>query len=212
MPFFDQPRPFLSACLNPDTPLTIISLCGLEVGRSNPIEGALVSLIAYTLRLNPERDETRQLREGQPRNDQSFWRDEVFMISPHHSQLDTLRRLFAALYPSPVPPFAQTVDKAQGQEADTLLITYGVSDLDYAQNESSFIYNINRLNVSITRARAKAIVCLPEPLLRGSAQLINDPRSLDGLGYMQYLAKRARAGTSNTFELGGGRSVIVASV
>lgn len=209
---FEDPRALLTACLAPHHPLTVLSLHGLEVGRSNPVEAALVALLAYTLRLNPERDETRDLRRGSPRDDQSFWRDEVFMISPHHSQLETLRGLLETLSFSQVPPFAQTVDKAQGQEADTLLITYGVSDLDYAQHESGFIYDINRLNVAITRARAKAIVCLPEPLLRGSAQLINDPRSLDGLSYMQYLAKRASRGSESVFELGGGRSVVVASV
>ena len=209
---FDQPHDFLSACLHPRQPLTVISLRGLEVGRSNPLEGALVALLAYTLRLNPERDETREERAGQPRDDQSFWGREVFMISPHHSQLETLRGHLHALYPSKVSPFAQTVDKAQGQEADTLLITYGVSDLDYAQYESSFIYNINRLNVSITRARAKAIVCLPEPLLRGSAQLINDPRSLPGLTYMQHLAASAALEVSSSFDLGDGRSVTVSSI
>jgi DNA replication ATP-dependent helicase Dna2 len=46
-----------------------------------------------------------------------------------------------------------------------VIATYGVSDVEYAMREKEFIYSLNRLNVSITRARAKTIVLLPRPLI-----------------------------------------------
>jgi len=57
------------------------------------------------------------------------------------------------------------VDKMQGQECEAVIVSYGVSDVEYAMNEKEFIYSLNRLNVAITRARSKTIVFLPRPLL-----------------------------------------------
>ena len=58
------------------------------------------------------------------------------------------------------PPLVDTVDKMQGQEADAVIVSYGVSDPEFALQEAEFIYGLNRLNVAITRARSKCIVCL----------------------------------------------------
>ena len=44
----------------------------------------------------------------------------------------------------------------QGQEAEAVVISYGVSDPEYALREAEFIYSLNRLNVSITRARTSS--------------------------------------------------------
>ena len=46
-------------------------------------------------------------------------------------------------------PFVDTVDKMQGQEADTVLVSYGVADPEFALREAEFIYGLNRLNVAV---------------------------------------------------------------
>ena len=70
--------------------------------------------------------------------------------------------------------FVDTVDKMQGQEADTIIVSYGVTDPKIAFKEKEFIYNRNRLNVSITRARSKLIVLLSKELLNIDRRLIDD--------------------------------------
>ncbi len=80
-----------------------------------------------------------------------------------------------------------TVDKMQGQECDAVIVSYGVSDVEYALREREFIYSLNRLNVAITRARAKSIIFLPRPLLDPPIQAL-DHDVADGIAFMQGLA------------------------
>ena len=47
------------------------------------------------------------------------------------------------------------MDKMQGQEADAVIVSYGVADPEFALREAEFIYGLNRLNVAITRARCQ---------------------------------------------------------
>ena len=58
-------------------------------------------------------------------------------------------------------------------EAEAVLVSYGVSDPEFAQKEAEFIYGLNRLNVAITRARSKTILCLPRPLLDATPQVLD---------------------------------------
>ena len=85
----------------------------------------------------------------------------------------------------------------QGQIRDCL-ISYGIL-IQATELESEFIYNRNRLNVSITRAKSKSIVLLSRQLLRGSAQVLNSDDASIGLDYMQKLETWCREGeTFNT--------------
>ena len=89
-------------------------------------------------------------------------------------------------------PFVDTVDKMQGQEADAVLVSYGVADPEFALREAEFIYGLNRLNVAITRARCKTIVCLPRPLLDASPQVLDVEAAAAGLGFMRRLVEWIR--------------------
>jgi uncharacterized protein len=51
-----------------------------------------------------------------------------------------------------------TIDKFQGQEAPVVIISMAVSDVDDSPRGLDFIFNKNRLNVAISRAKALAIV------------------------------------------------------
>jgi hypothetical protein len=105
-------------------------------------------------------------------------------------------------------PFVQTVDKAQGQEARCVMISYGVSDLEFILAEQEFIYDLNRLNVSITRAQAKLVLFLSRPLLDGEMSILNNERALAGLSYMRRVEETCRAlGRAQRFELGDKHSV-----
>ena len=88
-------------------------------------------------------------------------------------------------------PFVETVDRMQGQECEVVIVSYGVSDVEHAMNEKEFIYSLNRLNVSITRARTKTIVFLPRPLIEPPMQVYEDDRLCEGVAFMQGLVQFA---------------------
>src|SRR5262249_59505882 len=111
---------------------------------------------------------------GKPYADAAaFFRHGVFVVSPHHAQIRAIQHELAKLRTWRAAPFVDTVDKMQGQEADAVLVSYGVSDPEFALREAEFIYGLNRLNVAVTRARAEGGVCLPRPLLEASPQVLD---------------------------------------
>ena len=100
-----------------------------------------------------------------------------------------------------VVPFVDTVDKMQGQEADAVIVSYGVADPEFALREAEFIYGLNRLNVAVTRARSKCVVCLPRPLLEATPQVLDVEAAAAGLAFMRQLVAAAEAtGEELTFE------------
>lgn len=74
-----------------------------------------------------------------------------------------------------------------GQEADAIIVSYGVSDPEFAMQEADFIYGLNRLNVAMTRAKTKCVVFLPRPLLDASPNLLDQPEAARGLAFMRRL-------------------------
>ncbi len=85
------------------------------------------------------------------------------------------------------------------------IVSYGVSDTEFALREAEFIYGLNRLNVAITRAQSKCIVCLPEPLLQASPEVLDVDEAAEGLAYMRALVSAVeRADDPQVFDLGEG--------
>lgn len=83
-----------------------------------------------------------------------------------------------------------------------MITSYGVSDVEYALLEQEFIYSLNRLNVSITRAKSKSIVFLPKPLLEPPVQAFEADWMAEGIAFMQGLFNWAhREGEHLTFPL-----------
>jgi hypothetical protein len=62
-----------------------------------------------------------------------------------------------------------------------------VADPEFALHEAEFIYGLNRLNVAVTRARTKSVVCLPRPLLDASPQVLDVDAAATGLAFMRRL-------------------------
>jgi DNA replication ATP-dependent helicase Dna2 len=181
-----QPRhdldPLVASCLDPDYPLVVVVLDGIRASRANPIEADLIAQLTAALR--------EGLRNSSGRlyvDDAAFFRHGVFIVSPHHAQIRAIQQELARQRSWSSLPFVDTVDKMQGQEADAVLVSYGVSDPEFALREAEFIYGLNRLNVAITRARCKTVVCLPRPLLEASPQVLDVEAAAAGLGFMRRL-------------------------
>jgi hypothetical protein len=188
--------PLVAACLDPARPLVVVLIDGVRAARANPIEADLVAQLVAALRAG--------LRDSRGRvytDDTLFFKQGVFVVSPHHAQIRAIRSELDKLRTWSGPPFVDTVDKMQGQEADAVIVSYGVADPEFALREAEFIYGLNRLNVAITRARCKTVVCLPLPLLEASPQVLDVEAAAAGLGFMRGLvAEVEKAGEVLTFE------------
>jgi DNA replication ATP-dependent helicase Dna2 len=172
--------------LDPAFPLIVCVLEGVQATAENIVEAGLVADVATSLRKRL-RDHNRRPYPDDVQGDTDFWRRGVFVVSPHHAQIRAIRRALAERRTWHARPFVDTVDKMQGQECDAVIVSYGVSDVEYALGEKEFIYSLNRLNVAITRGRSKTIVFLPRPLLGAPVAAFEDDRVAEGIGFMQGL-------------------------
>jgi superfamily I DNA and/or RNA helicase len=180
--------PLVQACLDPDYPLVVVILDGIRAAKANPVEADLVAQLVTALRTG------LRGQDGRPyADDTAFFRHGVFVVSPHHAQIRAIQRELAVQRRWEATPFVDTVDKMQGQEADAVIVSYGVSDPEFALQEAEFIYGLNRLNVAVTRARAKCVVCLPGPLLDATSQVLDVEAAAAGLAFMRRLVALAEA-------------------
>lgn len=162
--------------LDPSEPMVMHVMDGARAGAENPQEASMVAAVACRY---------RELVDG---DDEEFWAERLFIVSPHHAQIRAIRRELHRRRDWSHPPFVDTVDKMQGQECDMVLVSYGVADPEYALMEREFIYSLNRLNVAITRARMKTIVFLSRSLLEPPLQALDRDDVADGVAFMQGLA------------------------
>ena len=93
--------------------------------------------------------------------------------------------------------FIGTVDKLQGKERKTVIVSYGVSENEKITSESEFIFSRNRFNVSITRGKAKTIVFLSdviaEPNLTTNLMAANDPSLKKGIDFIHEFVSYMKA-------------------
>ncbi len=172
--------------IDPDSPLVVGVVDGHRATAENPVEAALVADIAVRLR------ERMHAADGKHyAADPDFWASGLFIVSPHHAHINAIRRALANRRRWSSRPFVGTVDKMQGQECDAVIASYGVADVEYALSEQEFIYSLNRLNVSITRGRAKTIVFLSRALTEPPIQAFEDDRNAEGIAFMQGLVRFA---------------------
>ena len=68
--------------------------------------------------------------------------------------------------PAGDPLTVDTVERMQGQEREVVLVSLAVGDPDGLRRRSSFFFSTNRLNVSLSRARTKAILVASQGAFR----------------------------------------------
>jgi DNA replication ATP-dependent helicase Dna2 len=189
--------------VDPGRPLVVAVIDGVQATAENRLEAGLVADVALRLR------ERLLASDGAPyRDDAAFWARGLFIVSPHHAQIHAIRRALAERRRWSGRPFVGTVDRMQGQECDAVVVSYGVSDVEYALGEQQFIYSLNRLNVSITRGRAKTIVFLSRALTEPPVQAFADDRNAAGIAFMQGLVRHAvQHGEERTVDLGDGATL-----
>jgi len=77
---------------------------------------------------------------------------DILIVSPYNMQVNLLKdRLGDQIA-------IGTIDKFQGQEAPVVIISMAVSDVEESSRGLDFLFDINRLNVAVSRAQALAII------------------------------------------------------
>jgi len=78
--------------------------------------------------------------------------------------LKELRSLFPAVPSELIFEAVDTVERFQGGERHTIIVSFGVGDTDIISGEEAFLLQMERTNVAVSRAKAKCIVIMPKAL------------------------------------------------
>jgi len=120
-------------------------------------------------------------------NAEHFWTETVGIVTPHRAQraavIRGLRRAFPVEEGELIEKAVDTVERFQGGERDLILVSFGVGDPDVIEAEEEFLLGLNRTNVAISRARAKAIVFVSDDLsyhLPDDADVVRTARAIKG--------------------------------
>ncbi|MFD2093996.1 DEAD/DEAH box helicase [Blastococcus deserti] len=100
---------------------------------------------------------------------------DVLVVAPYNVQV--------ALIKASLPDGARvgTVDKFQGQEAPVVIYSMTSTSADEAPRGVSFLYDLNRLNVAVSRAQALAVVVLSPELLDAPVRTPDELRKVNAL-------------------------------
>jgi uncharacterized protein len=103
-----------------------------------------------------------------------IWPDDVLVVAPYNNQVGKIRALL---------PDARvgTVDKFQGQEAPVVVYSMTSSSAEDAPRGVSFLYDLHRLNVAVSRAKALAVVVMSEELLDAAVRTPEQLRQVNAL-------------------------------
>lgn len=110
--------------------------------------------------------------------------DDVLVVAPYNMQVNILRERL------PEGARVGTVDKFQGQEALAVIVSMTTSRGDEAPRGTEFLFNPNRLNVALSRAKCLAVVVAGKGLLDGQWKGIDDLRRLNLLAHAESVAHR----------------------
>ncbi|SCX33103.1 TM0106 family RecB-like putative nuclease [Mycolicibacterium fluoranthenivorans] len=80
----------------------------------------------------------------------------VLVVTPYNAQVVTLRRALDAVGLTEVE--VGTVDKFQGRQAPVVFVSMATSSAEEAPRGVSFLFNRNRLNVAVSRAKYTAFI------------------------------------------------------
>jgi superfamily I DNA and/or RNA helicase len=83
---------------------------------------------------------------------------DILVVAPYNMQVNLLKEKLGGDIK------VGTIDKFQGQEAAVVIVSLGTSDASESARGLDFVFDINRLNVAISRAKALAIVVANEGL------------------------------------------------
>jgi hypothetical protein len=149
--------------------------------QANEIEAGLVAGLAYCLRQCMAKElDTGAGGTKTKVNDEDFFDRGIGIVTPHKAQKALVVRALLKLFPSADPQkvydCVDTVERFQGGERQTIIVSFGVGDTDIIEGEEAFLLQMERTNVAVSRAMAKCIVLMPKAL---AYHLPSDPKAAE---------------------------------
>lgn len=133
------------------TGISFVEIDHDECGQSSIEEANLIAKIVDNLLGQQYRDQEGTVSHFSEKN--------ILVVAPYNAQVRTLRDRL------PTGIEVGTVDRFQGLEAEVVIVSMTTSSGDYLPRNIEFLYDKNRLNVAVSRARSLAIVVANPKLL-----------------------------------------------
>ncbi|HEI9751837.1 TPA: AAA family ATPase [Acinetobacter baumannii] len=137
--------------------------------QSNSFEAKIVAALTWLLRktVSSKLDGRDSVTHSIP-SPEEFWNNCIGIVTPHRAQRALVIRELKAIFPSDpsdlIDSAVDTVEKFQGGQRHTIIVTFGVGDADVIMGEEAFLMQLERTNVAISRAMAKCLVIMPMTL------------------------------------------------
>ena len=80
------------------------------------------------------------------------------IITPFRKQVRLIKSKLKEVMQSDSLPIIDTVERLQGEDVDCIILSFASSDAAYIKQISDFLFNPNRLNVMLSRAKTKVII------------------------------------------------------
>lgn len=97
----------------------------------------------------------------------------VAIITPFRRQVRLLRSIAHEVIRDREIPLIDTVERLQGQDVDCIIISFASSDENYIEELRGFLFNPNRLNVMISRAKTKVIIFCSQEIQNQLKEILN---------------------------------------
>ena len=83
---------------------------------------------------------------------------DIAVITPFRKQVRLIRSKAHDVLEDEAIPLIDTVERLQGQDVKCIILSFASSSMSYIGNIGGFLFNLNRLNVMISRAKTKVII------------------------------------------------------
>ena len=87
---------------------------------------------------------------------------DLAVITPFRKQVRLIRSKAAEILDSENLPLIDTVERLQGQDVQCIILSFASSSKSYIEGIKGFLFNANRLNVMISRAKTKVVIFASE--------------------------------------------------
>ena len=98
---------------------------------------------------------------------------DIAVITPFRKQVRLLRAKAKEFLSPEDTPLIDTVERLQGQDVDCIILTFASSDEACIKEKYDFLFNPNRMNVMISRAKTKVVILGSERVQKKLKSILN---------------------------------------
>lgn len=101
--------------------------------------------------------------------------EDIAVITPFRKQVRLIRAKAREVILTEELPLIDTVERLQGQDVDCIILSFASTDEQYIESIRGFLFNPNRLNVMISRAKTKVVIFASDTVQRGLKRIFPTP-------------------------------------